>query len=184
MAAKLKLDLHTHPFEATGRWLDEEVVKEIVARIKARGLDGIAVTEHEYKTYGFQFQELAQRCFNGEVLIIPGQEISAYPVEIVELFLPGDLVFRFIAHPGYPPTDYSRVAPLVQGIEVDNALHYWQMNQEHIRAVAQQHKLLTLTNSDAHSLDDIGQRYNEIALEDLISRAQAYVPRRPGERRL
>lgn len=180
----LKLDLHTHLFEATGRWLDDDLVREIVARVKAKGLDGIGVTEHEFKSYGFQFQEIANRCCNGEVLIIPGQEISAWPVEIVELYLPGDRVFRFIAHPGFPPTDFSRMAPQVQGIELHNALHGWQMDQERIRAVAREHDLLLLSNSDAHSLDDIGQHYNELSLEDLLARSQPYVPRRPGERRL
>lgn len=181
---KLKLDLHTHTFEATGKWLDEEVVRLIVGKVKEKGLDGIGITEHEFKSYGLQFKEIADRCCNGEVVVIPGQEISVWPVEIVELYLPGGRVFRFIAHPGFPPTDFSRMASQVQGIELRNALHGWQMDPERILAVAQKHDLLLLSNSDAHSLDDIGQHYNELSLEELLARSLPYVPRRPGEQRL
>ncbi len=181
---KLKIDLHTHTFEATGKWLDEDVVRLIVDKVKEKGLDGIGITEHEFRSYGLQFQEIADRCCNGQVVVIPGQEISAWPVEIVELFLPGERIFRFICHPGFPPTDFSRMASQVQGIELNNALHGWQMDQERIRAVAQEYDLLLLSNSDAHSLDDIGQHYNEISLDELLDRSQPYVPRRPGVRRL
>jgi|TARA_Y100000031_G_C8076765_1_gene317705 histidinol phosphatase-like PHP family hydrolase len=181
---KLKIDLHTHTFEATGKWLDEDVVREIVGKAKEKGLDGIGITEHEFKSYGIQFKEIADRCCDGDILVIPGQEISVWPVEMVELFLPGDRVFRFICHPGFPPTDFSRMADKVQGIEINNALHGWQMDQERILAVAKEYDLLMLSNSDAHSLDDIGQHYNELSLDDLLARSEPYVPRRQGERRL
>ncbi|MFQ5827507.1 MAG: PHP domain-containing protein [Dehalococcoidia bacterium] len=170
---KLKLDLHTHCFEATGqRWLDVGVVERIVSQIKARGLDGIAVTEHDYKSYAFQFKEIVEKHFNGQVLIIPGQEISLWPAEIAELYLPNNLVFRFIVHPGYPPTDYSRRIDRVQGIEIDNALHNYQMDKKKIKRLAEEHDLLMLSNSDAHSVEDIGRFYNEVSLEELCARAR------------
>jgi PHP family Zn ribbon phosphoesterase len=36
--------------------------------------------------------------------------------------------------------------------------------------LAKKHDLLLLTNSDAHSLADIGHYHNEIDIEDLCSR--------------
>jgi len=50
----LKLDLHTHCGEATS-CLDPtlDIVKKIVAVVKDRGLDGIAVTEHYAKAFGY-----------------------------------------------------------------------------------------------------------------------------------
>jgi PHP family Zn ribbon phosphoesterase len=45
------------------------------------------------------------------------------------------------------------------------------MDDEMIRGLAEKHDLLLLTNSDAHSLADIGHYHNEIDLEELCSRA-------------
>jgi hypothetical protein len=47
----------------------EEIVARIIAQIKARGLDGIAITEHWDKEYGFKVKEIVTRSFNNEVLI-------------------------------------------------------------------------------------------------------------------
>jgi len=43
-----------------------------MAQIKASGLDGIAITEHWDKEYGFKVKEIVTRSFISEVLIIPG----------------------------------------------------------------------------------------------------------------
>jgi hypothetical protein len=48
----------------------EEIVARIIAQIKARGLDGIAITGHWDKGYGFKAKEIVTRSFNNEVLII------------------------------------------------------------------------------------------------------------------
>jgi len=48
----------------------EEIVARIIAQIKARGLDGIAITRHWDKEYGFKVKEIVTRSFNNEVLII------------------------------------------------------------------------------------------------------------------
>ena len=169
---RLKLDLHTHVFEATGfRRATPEIVEKLVERIKLKGLDGIAVTEHNDKFYGFQVKELVDRLFPGEVLIIPGQEISIWPVQIVELYLPDNVTFRFLAHPGYPGDFMSKIDSL-HGIEIDNPLHDWHINKEKVKAAAEQYDLLLLRNSDAHSLYDIGEYYNEVSLEELCNRAR------------
>lgn len=171
---KLKLDLHTHCFEATGqRYVDISIVEKIINQVKARGLDGIAVTEHDYKSYAFEFKEIAEKHFNGQVLIIPGHEVSLWPVEVVELFLPDDSIFRFIAHPGYPHWDYVRRLDKVHGIEIENGMHGWNIDKDRVREVAEKHGLLMLTNSDAHTVEDIGKFYNEISLEELSARAHA-----------
>lgn len=167
----MKLDLHTHLYEATGfRQVTRDIVARIIAQIKARGLDGIAVTEHNDKVYGYRVKELAQE-LAPEVVIIPGQEINAWPVQIVELFLPGEVTFRFLAHPGYPG-ELEVVNSALHGIEIDNPLHSWHINRERVKAIAQKYNLLLLSNSDAHSLEDMGQFYNEVSLEELIARAQ------------
>lgn len=107
------------------------------------------------------------RSFNNEVLIIPGQEIDIKGRQEVELYLPNGATFRFLAHPGFPMNSY--VIENIQGIEMENALHY--IDKEKVRALAEEHSLLLLSNSDAHSIDWIGRYYNEIDLDDLIARA-------------
>lgn len=167
---KLKLDLHTHPFEATGfRQATPEIVSRLVARIRERGLDGMAVTEHADKSYGFKVKELVEASYPG-VVIIPGQEASVWPVQVVELYLPGDVTFRFLAHPGYPG-EITSVDGL-HGVEIENPMHNWHINKEKVQALAEKYNLMLFSNSDAHTVEDIGARYNEVSIEELCARAR------------
>lgn len=146
-------------------------VRDIVAAVKKRGLDGIAITEHGDRSYGFRVKEIVDRYFQNEVLIIPGQEVYSWPVEIVELYLPGDVTFRFLAHPGYPG-DFTGCLDGVQGIEISNALHGWHIDKEKVREIAQQRNLFLLSNSDAHNIADIGRYHNVIGMDQLLMRAK------------
>jgi len=145
-------------------------VDKIIAQIRAKGLHGIAITDHWDKDYGFRVKEIVEQSFNNEVLIIPGWEIDIGQRQEVELFLPNGATFRFLAHPGYPINSYT--IENVQGIEIENALHNWHIDKERVRALAEEHDLLLLKNSDAHSIEWIGRCYNEIDLEELIARAR------------
>ena len=109
-----------------------------------------------------------ERSFNSEVLIIPGQEIDIRWRQEVELFLPNGATFRFLAHPGYPTI--SNVIENIQGIEIENALHF--IDKVRVMALAEEYDLLLLSNSDAHSIDNIGRYYTEIDIEELVARAR------------
>lgn len=170
----LKLDLHTHCYEAT---LSNSInsIEAIVEAVKAKGLDGIAVTEHVDKTYGYEVKQIVEEYFNNDVLIIPGQEVNTelVHVQIIELYLSKDVTFRYIAHP-YHLTDFckyvSEHASELHGVEIENYQHKWEMsrvNKQMIQETAKNYNLMLLTNSDAHTLNDIGRYYNEIRLEDL-----------------
>ena len=172
---KLKLDLHTHCGEATSLYTPNlSAVNRIVTAVKNRGLDGIAITEHYNRAYGYKVKEMVEQDLNNEVLVIPGQEIDKGMLHVVVLYLPDDLTFRFIAHPGYPPVSNidSQIDGSIHGIELRNPLHDDEMDEEMIRELAQKHDLLLLTNSDAHFLSDIGKYYNEIEVEELCARAR------------
>lgn len=171
---QLKLDLHTHCGEALNfATPDVEVVRRIVEMAKSRGLDGIAITEHDNKDYGDRVKAVVDQHFAGELLIIPGCEHSGWPRDIVELYLPDGAVFRFWAHPGYPAT-VSRSDNLanLHGIEIANGLHDADIDKNTVREMSLKHGLLLLTDSDAHDLKDIGRYYNEVSLEDLSLRAR------------
>jgi histidinol phosphatase-like PHP family hydrolase len=182
----LKLDLHTHCREATAcPDPSPAIVKRIVSAVKAKGLDGIAITEHYTESYGYAVKEIVHRYFHDEILVIPGKEIDRVFLGIdkglfhlVELYLPGDVTFRFVAHPGHP-----RIKDLeayidgdIHGIEVGNPSHDDEMDTEMIRQLAKKHDLVLLTNSDAHTLEDIGVYHNELDLEHLCLRARRKLP--------
>lgn len=168
----LKLDLHTHPFEALEFPSPSiDVVAQIVRQVKRAGLDGIAITEHEAASYGLKAAEIAREYFP-EVIIIPGVEIEVGGIgpathrQIVELYL-GDKVFRFQVH---PYDERPEILANCQGIEIKNYLHK-EMDEELALQLASKFSLLPLRNSDAHRLEDIGKYYNVISLELLRSKS-------------
>jgi PHP family Zn ribbon phosphoesterase len=172
---RLKLDLHTHCGEATSLYTPNlKVVQRIVAAVKDKGLDGIGVTEHYNRNYGYKVKEMVEREFNSEIVIIPGQEIDRGPLHMVVLYLPDDITFRFIAHPGYPVVSdlEAYIDDTIHGIELRNPLHEDEMDEALIRDVAKKHDLILLTDSDAHFLSDVGTYYNEIDIEELCARAR------------
>lgn len=167
---KLKLDLHTHCWEAT-RYAPPslDIARRIVNQIKEKGLDGIAITEHHSSKYSYTMKELIAQVAP-EVIIIPGQEIDGpWKEQVVELFLPDGATFRFWAHPfrlDYTDLHYHIRGP-VQGIEIDNPMHTWHLDRPAIREYAEKHNLLLFSNSDAHYVEDIGRFHNEIDLAEL-----------------
>ncbi len=160
---------------------DINIAKKIVQAVQGNGLDGIAFTDHYSDSFGRGTKELIDSELGGEIVVIPGRELDIMfsgPEQrgiyhLVELFLPGDITFRFIAHPGHPYVSNldSLITGDVHGIELKNPSHLQEMDQDLIRKTAEKHNLILLTNSDAHSLDDIGTFYNEIEIEQLCSRA-------------
>ncbi len=167
----LKLDLHVHFHEAIGFMpLTDEMVAELIATIKTRGLDGVAITDHNgYDTdLAYRVKEIVERDFSEKTLIIPGQECDAGSEHVVELFLPNDRIFRFLAHPNHLPVDDS-VIDSIQGIEIKNG--QYGINKAAVEEFAEKHDLLMLSNSDAHRMARIGSYYNEIDLDDLLKRA-------------
>jgi histidinol phosphatase-like PHP family hydrolase len=172
---RLRLDLHTHCGEATALYTPTlDIVKRIVAAAKSKGLDGIGITEHYNRTYGHKVKEIVERDLDNEILIIPGQEIDVGLLHVVVLYLPDDVTFRFVAHPGYPPVEdiASHIDGSIHGIEIHNPLHDDEIDEALVREIAEKHDLLLLANSDAHFLSDVGKYHNEIDIEELCSRAR------------
>ncbi len=175
---KVKLDLHTHIWEAFSfQDPTPAMAEQVVARIKDRGIDGLAVTDHNDKEWAFKFRDLVEEKYPGEVIIIPGWEIEVRPsqnpfseYQIAELFLPGGGTFRSYCHPGYYSPDII-IEDGVHAIEIDNYIHNWHIRKSRVLEVAGEHDLLVLEVSDAHNLENIGLRYTEVELEDLYRRA-------------
>lgn len=155
-----------------------EKVELIIKSVKKRGLNGIAVTEHNNSDFGFEVKKIVEDVFNNEIIIIPGREITVVEMgwaEMVELYLPDDLIFRFLPHPSFPyPGDegFDYDMSLISGIEIGNYVHDRQINKKKVQEISEQYKLIQLTNSDAHNIEDIGAFSNEITVEELCSLAK------------
>ncbi len=175
----LKLDLHTHCMEAIcldprGLISDIEAAQRIVEAVNRKGLDGIAITDHHHSDFAFRIKKLVEEQLGNDVLIIPGQEYSLMSDDgwvsehLVELYLPDGSTFRFIPHPDilYWPSNLKGI----HGVEIENGGCY--ISQDEVKEFAQRHNLLLLSNSDAHSLVDIGCHYNELELAELSHRAK------------
>ncbi len=106
---KVKLDLPTHIWEAFNfRAPTEDMAHQVVNQIKSIGIDGIAITDHHNKDWSYEFRDLVERLYPGQVIIIPGWEIEIRPeanpfaeYQVAELFLPRGGVFRTYCHPGF-----------------------------------------------------------------------------------
>ena len=173
---RLKLDLHTHCFHTCNAAIPLlDTVAKVVAQIKRLGLDGIAVTEHDERDYGFKAREIVEHEFNSEVLIIPGQEIHVGYQHVVELYLPNGCEFRFWAHPVVAPgitEDFiERELHNIHGIEIRSGI--WLLDTGRLKEIGQRYGLFLLENSDAHSIGDIGLLYTEIDLDHLCNQARA-----------
>lgn len=167
MNRKLKIDLHTHCGEA----LDNQapgtrVVAEIIQAVKQRGLDGIAITEHKTFRYGSAVKTVVEAHFpDAGIIIIPGREIEfGYGFHVVELQLPNNGVFKFLAHPKKVLENLDGIC----GIEIENGMN--GVNAAVALEMANKHNLVLLKNSDAHRLEDIGTFYNEIEIDDATGK--------------
>jgi len=195
LAEKLKLDLHVHVFEEflpiSPRLITVNSVRRLIEKIREAGLDGVAITEHANKEYGYRVKEIVESQFGGAVIIIPGMEVEDWSIHYVELDLDfnGQRTFRFLAHPGYPsdPARYfdsvsgkepdfgcspvmgmePRADLRFSGIEIENGMHNWHIDKTQVKSLAEEHNLVLLSNSDAHYLRDVGKCYTEIAPEDF-----------------
>ena len=166
----MKLDLHTHCHEAMRFTRPTiRVVEQIITVVKEKGLDGIAITDHVNKDYAYQVREIVEQSFGNEIIIIPGQELDRVYQHVIELYLPDNSVFRFIAHPGYPTTYWTNNIADIHGVEINNGNYL--INQEAVRDLADKHGFILLSNSDAHNLSNIGLYFNEIKLEELCAKA-------------
>jgi len=152
----LRIDFHTHPFEALKGLPDRKTVKLIVETCLSKGLQGIAVTEHLDANYGWQ-ASLLSKAWYPYIKVIAGVEVNIAGQHVLELYFPQG-VFRIWAHPN---KETSFPVP-IHGIEVENAFH--PLNLELAQRMVKERRYIPFRVSDAHSLDMIGAKYTTIDL--------------------
>ena len=175
----LKLDLHTHIWEAFNfQPPSVEIAQKVVNQVKLKGIDGIAITDHHNKDWAYAFRELVEEHFPGQMIIIPGWEIEIRPphspfdeYQVTELFLENGSIFRTYCHPGYYSPNII-IEENIHAIEIDNYIHNWHIRKPQVQAIADIHGLMTVQVSDAHNLENIGLRYTEVTLQELYDLAR------------
>lgn len=174
----LRLDLHVH----TSHSIDGSCsVEEVVAAAKAKGLDGVAITDHNSIAGHPEVEKFSK----GGFLVIPGVEVTSADGHIVGLgvskLIPRDLsanetVERIREQGGIAiaahPFALGRRPGLVRkakfdAIEVLNSRAFLLSNPL-ARRFAERNKIPMVAGSDAHHRDEIGLAYTTVNCEPKI----------------
>lgn len=178
----LKVDLHAHTIYSRDCLTKPE---DLIRRARARGLDRLAVTEHNNLAGALRAKELAPD------LIIVGEEIKTTHGEIIAYFVreevprglsPQETIRRLrdqgavisVPHPvdslrrsAMGLENLLTVIDLVDALEVRNARCVRPEDNAHAARLAAEHGKLTTAGSDAHTLFEIGRCHLEMpAFED------------------
>jgi predicted metal-dependent phosphoesterase TrpH len=185
-----EFDLHVHSAASRdGRMTLDEIVKTA----KARGLSGVAVTDHDVL--------LQNAPVYPDFLIVPGCEFSTERGHLLGLFLSEPIPERpfpelidaihaqgglaVMAHPFEHRRDDGRIVPverMLDGMEVFNARAARKIPEANdlARAWAETHNLPGICGSDAHLLREIGNATAKFDLPDLTLAALKDAIRTPG----
>lgn len=178
---KIKTDLHVHSENSFDGYMD---VEDIVELAKERGLDAVAICDHD-KTF------TRGGVIDG-VTVINGVEFSTEYGHLLGLFINNEIrradffetVKRIhdaggiavIAHPFQRRRHIDRleyIAPYLDGVEVLNS----RADRKNARAneqayeFAKKHSLLMFAGSDAHRPQEVGGAYLEIECDGDIKQA-------------
>jgi hypothetical protein len=167
---RLKIDLHVHTTGSRDAFTEPEQLPTI---IKQRGLDGVAVTNHDAFT----------RVTSSEAIILPGIEVSTRQGHIIGLGIsgpiergrPADETISTIQHVGgvaIVPHPFDPISPCVNpiklrsrpdAVEVINAdALFFGLNTRYARRMANRLGLPMVAGSDSHIPETVGDAYTLI----------------------
>jgi predicted metal-dependent phosphoesterase TrpH len=177
----LKLDLHMHTHHSKDCTMP---TAQVLRLCQARGMDGIAITDHDTLAGGLEAAKLAPP----GLLVIPGEEIKSSEGEIIGLFLseevppnltPEETATRIrdqggvviVPHPfdplrrsplRTPALERLVAAGMVDAIEILNARMALRSHNLRGAEFAARHGLPGTAGSDAHSRQEYAHAWIEI----------------------
>jgi len=169
----LKYDLHSHSRYSKDGIMD---VKDLIKIAKKRGLDGVAITDHDTIRGGMEAVRLKPEGID----VICGCEVNTDRGDVIGLFLKDDIKSRehaqvieeikaqggvvIVPHPfdsmrgsAFWLTD--RDAPLIDGVEVINARCVFRRYNDMADSFATMHCKAKVGGSDAHFGAEIGNAF-------------------------
>lgn len=166
----MKYDMHIHSKYSPDGILD---VKEIIKTAIKRGLDGVAITDHNTVKGGME----AKKYKTADLEIIVGSEIMTEKGEIIGLFLTEEITSNDLVDVVQAIKDQDGIIILphpfdekrgnsffpgeedmkfFDGIEVFNSRCIFQKYNDSATEFAEKHKLAITAGSDAHFLNEVG----------------------------
>ncbi|MEM0230868.1 MAG: PHP domain-containing protein [Candidatus Woesearchaeota archaeon] len=188
---KLRYDLHCHTIYSKCSF---QSIKDTLRFAKIRGLDGIAITDHNEIRGALEAKKLAKKLFSNKTFeVVIGEEILTDKGEILAYYLnerirPGrfeDVIDEIrrqgalcsIAHPFTRfrknfSGDLKRAAKVVDAIETFNARNIVPGANRNAEVAAQKYKIARTGGSDAHFPFEVGSGYTtfseSLSLEKAI----------------
>lgn len=184
----LKIDLHIHSnYSDDGKGSPEEIIKVV----KKKGLDGLAITDHNTVKGGLEALKFASADF----VIIPGVEISTYDGHIIALnvkenipkgLTASETVDKILDVNGVPIVPHlfrnmsgikekklQNIKDKIDAIEVFNSCSLPQSNLKTAK-IAKKYNLGGTGGSDSHEPKYAGDSYTiidstDLSLESIIS---------------
>jgi hypothetical protein len=179
----MKIDLHCHTFHS---YDGTSSIKKIIEEGKEKGIDGVAITDHE-NTNAWK-EALSEGQKQGFEIIL-GEEIKSSKGDILGLFMThqidgkgkdpkwiiekireqGGLVF--IPHPFHEAEGFKdsldKYIDLIDGIEVFNGRRPFHRGDRLAEQFATKHNLIKIGGSDSHYYKTVGNTYTECEASNL-----------------
>lgn len=179
----MKLDLHCHSYYSNdGVSSPEKIIKQALAR----GLDGVAITDHETSA-GWQEALEAGRKLGAQIVL--GEEIKTKQGDVLALFIQEQINGKgkdarlvmeeikkqdglvIIPHPYHSYEKFKgeikNYLDLIDGVEILNARLPLKSPDKTAFEFAKGHNLAVTAGSDAHFYKGVGKAYTECDAETL-----------------
>lgn len=174
----MKFDLHIHSNCSDGRASVEEIIKAA----RRRGLDGIAITDHDtMKGVPLGRRYIKDRKL--DLILIPGVEVSTSEGHLIVLGVeeppqkrmsPEETIERAhelggiadVPHPYHPFRHALGRIPDADAVEVYNSKHLFGLANGRARFEARRRRIPMVAGSDSHYVETVGLGVTEIEAED------------------
>ena len=175
----MRFDLHIHSNYSDGR----ADVKEIIRAAKRRGLDGIALTDHD-TTRGIPAARKYIHEQKIDLVLIPGVEVSTSEGHLLVLGVeeppkrmrsPEETIeaahdmggITDVPHPYHPFRHALGRIPDADAVEVYNSKHLFGLANGRARIEARRRGIPMVAGSDSHFAETVGLGVTEIEAEDV-----------------
>ncbi len=185
----LKFDLHVHSkYSLKCGYMEPKMIARLARK---KGLNGIAVTDHDTIKGALKTREYADK----GLIVVTGSEIMTSRGEVIGLFLSDEILstdfidvieeihdqsgIAIVPHP-FDTLRRSALRPtkndvgLIDGVEGFNARNIYQKSNKDAIKFGKEHKLAITAGSDAHFSNEVGNAGvitdNEDLREAILSR--------------